>query len=169
MNANSATKPGMMPIKSLATTVLWAFSNLVVQRSSPSSGSGYRAPMAVGATDAAKTKAVDMMDNADALTTCPQPTAADTVSHSVIEKDQARSLSTNNPLQGVPLRVPCSIRACGEAQSCLCNPVLDLIAPPLYGGQHLVRTAQVIINPTKIDTVALGNLFRARQWTRAQT
>ena len=35
--------------------------------------------------------------------------------------------------------------------------VLDLIAPPLYGGRRLVRTAQVIINPTKIDTVALGN------------
>ena len=35
--------------------------------------------------------------------------------------------------------------------------MLDLIAPPLYGGRRLVRTAQVIINPTKIDTVALGN------------
>jgi hypothetical protein len=31
MNANSATKPRMMSIKNLARTVLWAFSNLVVQ------------------------------------------------------------------------------------------------------------------------------------------
>ena len=40
-----------------------------------------------------KANAVDMMDNADALTTCPQQQQQTNVSGSVIERDQERSVS----------------------------------------------------------------------------
>ncbi|MET3258767.1 transposase InsO family protein [Bradyrhizobium japonicum] len=54
---------------------------------------GYRTPMAVWRERMQAAKAVDMVDNADALTTCPSATAADRVSGCVIERDQERSVS----------------------------------------------------------------------------
>lgn len=54
---------------------------------------GYRTPMAVWRKRMQAAKAVDMVDNANALTTMPTATAADRVSGSVIERDQEQSVS----------------------------------------------------------------------------
>ena len=50
-----------------------------------------RTPMAVWREAMPAPKAVDMMDNASALPTCPQPTAAEAASRCVIERNQERS------------------------------------------------------------------------------
>ena len=64
-----------------------------------------RAPMAVWREAVAGAKAVDMMDNASALPTCPQRQTADAASCCVIERNPERSRSpTNKPPQAVPLR-----------------------------------------------------------------
>ena len=65
----------------------------------------YRTPMAVWREATAGVKAVDMMDNAAALPTCPQQQTADAASRCVIERNhRAVELPTNKPDQAVPLR-----------------------------------------------------------------
>ena len=63
----------------------------------------YQAPMAVRRDAMAKANAVDMMDNADALTTCPQPKRR---RHSYSQRDEAGAAHppTKKPPQAVPLR-----------------------------------------------------------------
>jgi hypothetical protein len=56
--------------------------------------------MAVWRDAMAKAKNVDMMDNADALTTCPQQQTESLA----IDRDQERSDSNYKPIQAVPLR-----------------------------------------------------------------
>ena len=72
MNANSATKPRMMPIKNLTKNGPVGVEPRCTYGRRLHQALGYRAPMAVWRERMQAAKAVDMMDNADALTTCPQ-------------------------------------------------------------------------------------------------